>query len=118
MDCNTIYVSSANTTDTNIVLVPNREIKTLTNCGCYKLIICCNATAESNLPVAIQVGTLEIPVLCKAGNTIYANQLQKRRVYTIMYGNQNAGYTNGQFVIKNRISPRSIDIPTTYNVSL
>lgn len=94
MNCNTIYVSNATTSDTAVVLVPNQEIKTLENTGCYRLIICCNATATSNLPVSIQVGTVQIPVLCKAGNTVYANQLEKRVNYSIMYGNQNAGYVN------------------------
>ena len=116
MDCNTIYVSSATTTDTGVILIPNREIKTLANCGCYKLVICTNATATSNLPVFIQVSGANIPVLCKVGNTMYANQLQKRRCYTIMYGNDNANYTDGQFVIQNRVSPKATEITTTYDV--
>ena len=29
MDCNTIYCSNATTTDTTVVLIPNRDIKTL-----------------------------------------------------------------------------------------
>ena len=113
MNCNTIYVSSATTTDTTVVLIPNREIKTLENAGCYRLIICCNATATANLPVFIQVNGTSIPVLCKAGNTMYANQLQKRRNYSIMYGNQNENYTNGQFVVQNCVSPRASEIPAT-----
>lgn len=113
MDCNTIYVSNATTGDTSITLIPNRAIKTLENCGCYKLVICCNATATSNLPVDIQVNGVNIPVLCKAGNIVYANQLQKRRVYNIMYGNQNSGYVNGQFVIQNRLCPRASEVPAT-----
>jgi hypothetical protein len=112
MNCNTIYVSNAQTTDTTIVLVPNQEIKTLENAGCYRLIICCNATATSNLPVFIQVGTTPIPVLCKAGNTMYANQLQKRINYSIMYGNQNENYTSGQFVVQNRVCARATALPT------
>lgn len=111
MNCNTIFCSNATTTDTTVVLVPNRTIETLTNTGCYKLIICCSATAESNLSVFIQVGTTNIPVLCKAGNTIYANQLQKRKCYTIMYGNENDNYANGQFVIQNCVKPRAAEIP-------
>ena len=94
MDCNTIYISNATTSDNMVVLIPNRAIKTLENAGCYRLIICCNATATANLPVFIQVNGVNIPVLCKAGNTMYANQLQKRVPYAIMYGNQNAGYVN------------------------
>ena len=111
--CNTIYVSNVIMGDTDVVLVPNRAIKTLENTGCYRLIVCCNATATSNLPVFIQVNGVNIPVLCKAGNTVYANQLQKRRNYSIMYGNQNAGYTNGQFVIQNCLCPRASEIPAT-----
>lgn len=113
MDCNTIYVSNAETTQTTVVLIPNREIKTLENAGSYRLIICCNATATSNLPCFIQVNGISIPVLCKAGNTMYANQLQKRVNYSIMYGNQNADYVNGQFVVQNRVCPRSTEIPVT-----
>lgn len=114
MRCNnTIYVSSATTGADNVVLIPNRAIKTLENTGCYHLIICCNATATSNLPVFIQVNGVNIPVLCKAGNTVYSSQLQKRVNYSIMYGNKNAGYVNGQFVIQNRLCPRSANVPAT-----
>ena len=113
MDCNTIYCSNAITGDDSITLVPNREIKTLENTGCYRLIICCNATATANLPVNIQVNGVNIPVLCKAGNIVYANQLQKRRNYGIMYGSENPGYINGQFVIQDRICPKASTIPAT-----
>ena len=118
MDCNTIYVSNAQTTQTTVVLIPNREIKTLENAGCYRLVICCNATATANLPVFIQVNGVSIPVLCKAGNTMYANQLQKRVNYGIMYGNQNDNYINGQFVVQNRVCPRSTSVPAVQTVSL
>ena len=110
---NTIYCSNATTTATTVVLEPNREIKTLENTGSYRLVICCNATATSNYPVYIEVGTTPIPVLCKAGNVVYANQLQKRRNYGIMYGNENPDYVNGQFVIQDRICPRASEIPAT-----
>ena len=113
MNCNTIYCSSATTTDTTVVLIPNRDIKTIDNTGCYRLVICCNATATSNLPVNIQVNGTSIPVLCKAGNVVYSSQLQKRKNYSIMYGNENPNYTNGQFVIQDCICPRSATIPTT-----
>ena len=113
MNCNTIFVSNANTADDMIVLIPNRDIKTLENRGCYRLVICCNATATSNLPVTIQVNGVNIPVICRAGNTVYANMLQKRRNYGIMYGNDNANYTNGVFVIQDKLCPRSTPIPST-----
>lgn len=118
MNCNTIYCSNAQTTDTTIVLIPNQEIKTLENTGCYRLIICCNATATANLPVYIQVGTTPVPVLCKAGNVVYSSQLKKRVNYAIMYGNENPLYsTTGQFVIQNCISPRASTIPVTSKMS-
>lgn len=113
MNCNTIYCSNATTSDDMVVLVPNRDIKNLENRGSYRLVICCNATATSNLPVDIQVNGVNIPVICRAGNTVYANMLQKRRNYGIMYGNDNANYTNGVFVIQDRLCPRSTPIPTT-----
>lgn len=108
MDNNTMYISSVTMTATNAVLVPNREVKNLANCGCYKLVICCNAIATSNLPVLIQTNLGDIPVLCKAGNELYANQLVKRKCYSIMYGNENTNYTEGQFVIQNCVQPKSV----------
>ena len=112
MNCNTIYCSNAQTTQTTVVLIPNDEIKTLENTGCYRLVICCNATATSNLPVYIQVGTTPVPVLCKAANVVYSSQLQKRRSYAIMYGSENPLYSStGQFVIQDRICPRASTIP-------
>lgn len=113
MNCNTIYVSNATTTGTGVVLIPNRTIRTLTNAGCYRLVICCNATATSNRPVFIQTTAGNIPVLCKAGNTMYANQLKKRVNYSIMYGNQNTLYPIGQFVVQDRVCPRSTPLATT-----
>ena len=114
MNCNAIYCSNATTTATTVVLIPNREIKTLENCGCYRLVICCNATATANLPVYIQVNGESVPVLCKAGNVVYANQLQKRKNYDIMYGSENPEYaTTGQFVIQDRICPRATTVPVT-----
>ena len=117
MNCNTIYCSNATTTDTTVVLIPNQTIKTLDNCGCYRLVICCNATATANLPVQIQVGTTPIPVLCKAGNTVFSSQLTKRRNYGIMYGSDNELYTNGQFVIQDRICPKANTIPAATTTS-
>lgn len=114
MNCNTIFCSNAETTATTVVLIPNRAIKTLDNCGSYRLVICSNATATSNLPVFIQVNGESVPILCKAGNTMYANQLQKRVNYSIMYGNDNSNYaTTGQFVVQDKVCPKSTTIPAT-----
>ena len=116
MNNKTIFCSNAETTATAVILIPNREIKTLENVGCYRLVICCNAVATANLPVFIQVGETNIPVLCKAGNTVYSSQLQKRINYGVMYGNEN--YANGQFVIQDRICPRAATIPATTYASV
>ena len=112
MDCNTIYCSNATTTSTGVVLIPNRAIKTLENTGSYRLVICCNATATANLPVYIQVNSTNIPVLCKAGNDVYSSQLKKRVNYGIMFGNNNSLYTDGQFVIQDKICPVAATIPS------
>lgn len=100
MNCNTIIVSNVTTGTNEVVLVPNQAIRNLTNAGNYRLIIACNVPdATANYPVSIQVGANNIPVLCKYGNQLLANQLNKRVNYPLGYGNQNSNYTNGQFVI-------------------
>ena len=38
---------------------------------------------------------------------------KKRKCYTIMYGNENDNYANGQFVIQNCVKPRAAEIPAT-----
>ena len=114
MNCNTIICSSLTTTDTGVILIPNRPIKTLTNTGNYRLVVACNInTPTSNLPVFIQTTLGNVPVLCKYGNTLYANQLRKRVNYPIGYGNGNDNYDIGQFVITscNCLNPRAA-IPT------
>lgn len=116
MNCNTIYVSNVINGDDNVVLVPNRAIKTLDNTGCYRLVICSSAIANANLPVFIQVNGVNIPVLCKAGNIVYSSQLKKRINYGIMYGNENTEYINGQFVIQDRICPKASIIPATTQI--
>ena len=98
--CNTIVCSNLTTGTNEVVLIPNQPIKTVSNLGNYRLIIATNIPeATANYPVAIQVGENNIPVLCKYGNQVLANQLNRRVNYPIGYGNQNTGYTNGQFVI-------------------
>ena len=102
MNClgNTIICSNLTTGTDNVVLIPNQEIKNLTNTGNYRLVIACNIPdATANYPVFIQVGENNVPVLCKYGNEILANMLNRRVNYPIGYGNENANYTNGQFVI-------------------
>ena len=99
MNCKTMVISSVTTTDTGVVLIPNRTVKNLVNTGNYRLIIACNVEATANLPVYIQTAIGNIPVLCKYGNEVIANMLNKRVNYPIGYGNQNPNYTEGQFVI-------------------
>lgn len=114
MNCNTIYVSTVNTTDTTVVLVPNQEVKNLTNATCYRLIIACNVEATANNPVFIQTALGQIPVLCRFANTLYANQLKKRTMYKIGYGSENENYTLGQFVMQSNVCPRAeIEAVTT-----
>ena len=115
MNCNTMYISSVTTTDTGVILIPSRVVKNVTNTGNYRLIIACNVEATSNLPLYIQTSLGNIPVLCKYGNELLANQVNKRVNYPIGYGNQNPNYTNGQFVILscNCLNPRGTESTTT-----
>lgn len=106
-NCNTIYCSTVDTTDTGVILIPNRTIKNVTNTDTYGLVVCTEAAATANLPVYIQTAIGNIPVLCKAGNTLYANQLSTRVRYPIIYGNLNDNYADGQFVITCKVFPRS-----------
>ena len=99
MNCNTMVISNVTTTDTGVVLIPNKTVKTVTNCGNYRLIIACNVEATANLPVYIQTEAGNIPVLCKYGNEVIANMLNKRVSYPIGYGSDNSNYEDGQFVI-------------------
>lgn len=107
---NNMIICSSLTTGTNeVVLIPNQAIKTVTNLGNYRLVLACNIPeATANYPVSIQVGENNIPVLCKYGNQVLANQLNRRVNYPIGYGNENTGYTNGQFVIQSccNLNPR------------
>ena len=114
-NCNTIVVSSATTTSTGVVLIPNRTITfaNLTNTGKYELVIACGVRATASLPVFIQTSSGNIPVLCKFGNQVYSNQLRKRYRYCIGYGNNNSSYTLGQFVVFNSLE---CACPTTTNV--
>lgn len=105
--CQTMYCSTVDTTADEVILIPNRTVKNLVNTETYGLVICSNAAASANLPVFIQTNIGNIPVLCKAGNTMYANQLNTRVRYPIMYGNGNENYDNGQFVITTCVNPKS-----------
>ena len=107
MNNKTMCISSVTTTDTGVILVPNREVKTLLNANCYNLIIACNVEATANLPVFIQTVLGNIPVLCRYSNTLYANQLQKRTMYRIGYGNANDNYDLGQFTIQGNVCPKA-----------
>jgi hypothetical protein len=113
MNNNTMCISSVTTTDTGVILIPNREVKTLVNATPYRLIIACNVEATANLPVYIQTALGNIDVLCPYSNTLYANQLKKRTAYRIGYGNGNDNYQLGQFTIQSCVSPKSETTPTT-----
>ena len=115
-----IIVSTSQTTGTGVILIPNCTI-TPTNLGEYRLIIACNInTPTANLPLFIQTSVGNVPVLCKFGNTLYANQVNKRVNYPLIYGNQNVNYTEGQFIIPSCacINPRgAVTEATTTNTS-
>lgn len=115
-NCDTIICSNSTTTTTGVVLIPNNTVKNVENTGDYRLILACNIdNATSNLPVFIQTAIGNIPVLCKYGNTVYTNQLNKRVNYPIGYGNANSNYTLGQFVITSccGLNKKSTTVSTT-----
>ena len=101
MNCiKTIICSQTETTDTGVILIPNTPI-TPANLSEYRLIIACNVnTPTANEQLFIQTSTGNCPVLCKYGNTLLANQVNKRIPYPLLFGDQNASYTTGQFVIE------------------
>ena len=107
-NCKTMICSTIEQQDTAIILIPNKEVKKLVNTETYGLIISNNIAATVNLPVFIKTNIGNIPVLCKAGNTIYANQLNTRERYPIIYGDMNDNYPYGQFVILSCVEPRAV----------
>lgn len=103
--CNEIYITSVTTTETAVILIPNRTVTfaNLANTCKYDLIIACGLKASASLPVFIQTSSGNIPLLDKFANTVYPNQLRTRFKYCIGYGNGNTAYTLGQFVIFNNL---------------
>lgn len=96
-------------------MIPNISI-TPTNLSEYRLIIACNInTPTANEQLFIQTTAGNVPVLCKYGNELLANQVNRRVNYPLIYGNQNSQYTLGQFVIPscNCINPRGTVTETT-----
>ena len=116
MNCvQTIICSKTETTDTGVILIPNVAI-TPTNLSEYRLIIACNVnTPTANEQLFIQTSAGNCPVLCKYGNTLLANQVNKRVPYPLLFGNQNASYATGQFVIASCacLNPRGVVTNTT-----
>ena len=106
----TIICSKTSTTDTGVILIPNTTI-TPTNLSEYKLIIACNVnTPTANEQLFIQTSAGNCPVLCKYGNELLANQVNKRVPYPLLFGDQNSSYTTGQFVIASCecLNPRGV----------
>lgn len=66
------------------ITVPTTVFENLEN---YCLIICQNIPTGITIPVVIANGTQTIPVMCKKGNTLHADQIKSRRRYSITYGN-------------------------------
>lgn len=104
----TIFISSITTTATGVILIPSTTItaQKLVDLNKYRLVIACNLKATANLPVYIQTAIGNIPLLCKfAGNNIFPDQLNTRKCYTVVYGNNNVLSSIGQFVLQNCVCP-------------
>ena len=121
MSCiKTIVCSKSETTDTGVILIPNNSI-TPTNLSEYRFIIACNInTPTANEQLFIQTTAGNVPVLCKFGNELLANQVNKRVNYPLLYGDQNSNYDIGQFVIPscNCLNPRAVVTTPTQVVSI
>ena len=116
----TIICSQSTTTGTGVILIPNNAV-TPTNLSEYRFIIACNInTPTANEPLFIQTTLGNVPLLCKFGNELLANQVTKRVNYPLLYGNQNTNYTLGQFVIPscNCINRRGAETTQTAVVSI
>lgn len=67
------------------ITIPSMDLENLTD---YCLIICQSfPTGSDALPVVINDGGTVVPLLCKKGNNIHADQLCTRRKYNVTYGN-------------------------------
>lgn len=81
---------------------------TLTNLKEYCLIICQSIPSNAGtLPVVISSGGTTIPVLCRKGNTLRADQIRSRRRYKIVYGNDSE-----HFLIESPVCPTSYVTPS------
>ena len=110
-NCNDILITSVTTTDTGVILIPNRTVTTtnLANTCKYDLIIGCGLRATASLPVFVQTSGGNIPLLDKYANPVYSNQLRTRTKYCIGFGNRNTTpYPLGQFVVFNNLCCASI----------
>lgn len=65
--------------------ISNQE---LGNLCVYDLVLCQNKpVGAEDLPVKIKDGGVIIPCLCRSGNILHANMINKRIKYTFVYGN-------------------------------
>lgn len=72
----------------NQVLTITIPTITLENLENYCLVIAQSLPSDfGTLPVVILNGTTTIPVMCKKGNTLRADQIRTRCRYSITYGN-------------------------------
>lgn len=110
-----LVVSKTTTTGTGVILIPNVAI-TPANLSEYRLILACNInTPTANLPLYIETTEGNAPLLCKYGNNLLANQINKRVPYKVLFGNQNSAYTDGQFVLCSCacLNGRGVESPIT-----
>lgn len=104
--CNRIIKS------TNIAVTgtaPNQSLTitipttTLINLKEYCLITCQSIPSNAGtLPVVISNGTATIPVLCRKGNKLRADQIRSRRKYKVVYGNDTS-----HFLVESPVCPTS-----------
>ena len=80
-----VEISETSTSQFLKITIPEISLENLRN---YYLVICQKLPLGSNvLPVIISNGTQLIPLECKKGNYVHADQLKTRVRYNVTYGN-------------------------------
>lgn len=106
----TIVVETATVSGTNIILTPEVAFPStnLANRGNYYLYIPTSVPkVASDYQIYIQTSdSKDIPVFDKYGNPVMASMIYKGYRYGIGFGNANTEYTDGQFVIQNKLCRR------------
>lgn len=88
--CNKLIKSTAvvvKGTEPNQLLAITIDEKKPENLSGYCLVICQAIRSDLTIPVVIMNGKTSIPMICKKGNILRADQINSRVKYSLTYGN-------------------------------